>query len=269
MNKGFVETLCEERDNLLNMKQSINETMRQLPGGKLRVTTNKGRYLQFFWLKPQERKAHPNGIYIRSEERAFVQKLAQQEYFSKVMERIGRRLADLDKTIQTYENTSLEECFLQLDERIQPFVEPVELSDEEYARRWLDAQEHGMNTHEFDKKFFTERGECVRSKSEKIIADKLYAMEIPYVYEPGFTLWTGVKVYPDFKVLNVRTRKAYYLEHFGMMDNPKYSSHATQKLEDYQRSGLWPGKNLLFLTETAERPLSVKTLDALIQEFLV
>nr|WP_302624538.1 hypothetical protein [uncultured Eubacterium sp.] len=31
-------------------------------------------------------------------------------------------------------------------------------------------------------------------------------------------------VVPDFKILNVRTKKEYYLEHFGMMDGNVYVS---------------------------------------------
>ena len=54
---------------------------------------------------------------------------------------------------------------------------------------------------------FTERGEQVRSKSEKIIADSLYRNGIPYRYEhPVYLRGMGV-VHPDFICLHVKKRK--------------------------------------------------------------
>ena len=58
-----------------------------------------------------------------------------------------------------------------------------------------------------DNAIITEKGEAVRSKSEKIIADKLYMKEIPYVYEQPLYLKGYGYVVPDFKILNVRTKK--------------------------------------------------------------
>ena len=45
---------------------------------------------------------------------------------------------------------------------------------------------------------YTERGERVRSKSEKIIADKLFLQNIPYHYERPIYLKGFGMVYPDF-----------------------------------------------------------------------
>lgn len=86
-----------------------------------------------------------------------------------------------------------------------------------------------------DNAIITEKGEAVRSKSEKIIADKLYMKEIPYVYEQPLYLKGYGYVVPDFKILNVRTKKEYYLEHFGMMDDYEYAKNAIKKIECFQK----------------------------------
>ena len=52
----------------------------------------------------------------------------------------------------------------------------------------------------------TEKGEYVRSKSEKIIADTLTKNNINYVYELPLRLKGYGTVKPDFTVLNKRTR---------------------------------------------------------------
>ena len=73
---------------------------------------------------------------------------------------------------------------------------------------------------------FSENGERVRSKSEVIIADILKNNGIPYRYE--YPVLINRNIHPDFCCLNVRTRKEYFWEHFGKMDDIEY---ARQKLE--------------------------------------
>lgn len=70
--------------------------------------------------------------------------------------------------------------------------------------------------------FQTARGEKVRSKSEVMIADTLQRFGVPYKYEYPLKL-RKFTAYPDFYCLNLRTRKEYYWEHFGMMDNVEYA----------------------------------------------
>ena len=76
----------------------------------------------------------------------------------------------------------------------------------------------------------TKRGEYVRSKSEKILADLFYENGIPYQYEPAFRLINGKLVYPDFVLLNVRERKTFYWEHYGLASDETYSTKNIDKL---------------------------------------
>lgn len=116
---------------------------------------------------------------------------------------------------------------------------------------------------------FTERGEKVRSKSEKILADKLYSMGIPYRYEYPLKLGRYGTVYPDFTLLNVKTRKEYLLEHFGMMDNPEYCQKALLKIEEYARCGIYPGKNLLCTFETSRKSPNMTIIEQMLDKFLL
>ena len=59
------------------------------------------------------------------------------------------------------------------------------------------------------------------------------------------TLRHQIKITPDFVLLNKRTRQEFYFEHFGMMDNPEYSSKAIHKIEMYQNYLLVEKKELL------------------------
>lgn len=76
-------------------------------------------------------------------------------------------------------------------------------------------------------------------------------------------------LYPDFNVLNRRTRQEYYLEHLGMMDDPEYAADAVRRIECFGTHGIFPGKNLLITAETKNRSLNIKILDRFIHEYLI
>ena len=82
----------------------------------------------------------------------------------------------------------------------------------------LKEEYQGKGFKETDPFIYTERGERVRSKSEKILADYFYSHNIPYKYEhPLYLTGFGI-VYPDFTVLSQRTRHEMYWEHNGRME---------------------------------------------------
>ena len=136
-------------------------------------------------------------------------------------------------------------------------------------QEWYEKNPGRENPYPILQKIFSERGEPVRSKSEKILADLFYRNQIPYVYEPKVWMQDGRIVYPDFLLLNVRTRKAYVYEHFGMMDSPEYSQKASEKINYYMENGYHYGDRFLFSMETIKTPLNTKTVEKIIVKFLI
>ena len=110
----------------------------------------------------------------------------------------------------------------------------------------------------------TEQGEIVRSKSEKIIADKLSLTKIPYYYEVPICLNGFGFVRPDFTILNPYTLKEYYWEHLGMMSSPEYVDKALSKIELYAANGILPGRNLILSYESESHPVSTNYISTLI-----
>ena len=111
----------------------------------------------------------------------------------------------------------------------------------------------------------TERGERVRSKSEKIIADKLYALGIPYRYEYPLVLSGNIRVYPDFIILKLPEREEVYLEHFGRMDDEEYVESVMYKLSTYEKNRIYLGVNLFVTHETSKNPLNTRALDGMLK----
>ena len=74
-------------------------------------------------------------------------------------------------------------------------------------------------------------------------------------------------VIPDFTLLDIRHRKEVYLEHLGMMDKPEYVERNIRKLQDYERSGIFIGKNLLLTYETEKNPLDLNLVDKMLDSY--
>ena len=94
----------------------------------------------------------------------------------------------------------------------------------------------------------TSRGQKVRSISELLIAEALYKYSIPFHYEEE--LEADGKIFaPDFTFEGMN-QNMFYLDYFGMMDNPKYAKRNFIKLDDYYDIGLIPGDNLIVVFDS-------------------
>ena len=152
----------------------------------------------------------------------------------------------------------------------QGLIEPVRYPDMQYAEAWKAVPyesmgfEFSMDTAEY----YSGEGIRVRSKSELIIANMLEKNRIPYRYEYPLKLGKKELMRPDFTCLNLRTRKEYIWEHFGMMDNIAYANKNVAKIQEYARNGYVQGKNLIMSFESSQHALSSAVVAQLIGEYL-
>jgi len=95
----------------------------------------------------------------------------------------------------------------------------------------------------------TLRGELVRSKSELAIANHLYAIGLPYLYErelPGTV--DKDKLRPDFSFIDDAGDLIIW-EHLGMLDRPDYAAGWDWKRAWYARNGFELDRNLFTTSE--------------------
>lgn len=233
------------------------------PEGRLRISVRNG-VSQYYKVC----KKYSNGCYICKKDLPLVKKLAQKQYDEELLKAAGFQVEAIKDLIGILNKNDLRQVLEKLSAEKKVLVEPVTLTDEEYAERWLDVEYCGKPFKEGSVELFTARGERVRSKSEVIIADTLNRMGVPYRYEFPVEL-KRFTVYPDFYCLNVRTRKVFVWEHFGMMSDSDYAGNVLEKLDAYGEKSWIPGKNLIFTMESDMRPLSSKMIERMILEFLV
>lgn len=243
----------------------VEKSLKEAPEEYLRVNYNHG-IPQYFVCKEGDRA---NGTYIKKTDVALIRKLSQKEYDQKVLKHLEKNIKCLQKVLKYLSAYSSENIWDKMHAIKKQWIEPYRLPDKEYREQWENVKYSGKDFWEDATEIYTEKGERVRSKSEKIIADKLYSMGIPYRYEFPLQLKGFGVIYPDFMILNVRKRKEYFLEHFGMMDNPEYASKAVKKIRNYEKNRIFIGDRLLVTFETLESGCDTRQLQELMERFVL
>ena len=102
-------------------------------------------------------------------------------------------------------------------------------------------------------------GYKVRSKSEVLIADRLYDEGILFHYEELLYL-TENDPFPDFYILFSPLKK-YIWEHFGAMDKDYYFHRTRGRVLNYMDDKWFPGINMVTTYETKANPLEAPQVD--------
>ncbi len=214
------------REQLSRQMEHLEGYLVDAPPGQLRIAQRKNQ-IQYYW---REKPGDNHGTYIRKTNSELIQKLAQKEYYQKLLPTIRRNLQILDNFLNNYQYNYLVPIYEKLVIPKQNLVIPLEIPEEKFIEQWQQVkyQPKAVDINEEDA-IITEKGEIVRSKSEKILADRFTRLGIPYHYEKPLKLKGFGIIYPDFTLLNVRNRKTIYWEHFGLMDDPDYCEKAIKK----------------------------------------
>ena len=159
---------------------------------------------------------------------------------------------------------NLAKPFERLSEGRKQLVKAYVLPDEDFAKAWESVPYEGKAFPENTPEIYTERGERVRSKSEKMIADKLYSLGVHYRYEYPVVIRGVGTIFSDFTLLDLSERANITLEHFGLMDDPEYVKSALWKIDTFGKNGFEPGWDILFTFESREHPIDMKHFEKLI-----
>ncbi len=230
-----------------------------------RVFTSKSNGIdQYLWADKNTRKRW----YARAGEKDNLRRVIQRDYDVSVKRKLTHLRNTLERFLQQYNIDEIEKVYDKMAEPRKKLAIPLIEPDDMFLARWRSVQYEHMPI-ENDTSFYSKGGVRVRSKSELMIADILEQKGIPYRYEfPLYLKKTGI-VRPDFLCLNIRTRKEFLWEHFGMMDNIAYANNNILKIRNYEQEGFISGKNLIFTFETSQCPISSVVIRKTIDEYLL
>ncbi len=265
---GLKKYLIEEEERLTKIKDVVNKRLINVPEGNLRITSA-GKRVQYMHCKDEEGLYQKQGEYMKKEDMSLIRELAQKSYDQKIKRLVDRRLRQIQSINRDYRDNEIEIIYNRMNANRQALVSPVENTWEQKVTDWKSIPYTGKGFEEGTPEIYTKKNERVRSKSEKIIADTLYDLEIEYKYECPIYLKSYGQVYPDFTILSRKTGKEMYWEHDGRMDDPKYSKKAVRKINSYISDGILPGERLILTFETSSIVLSDRTIHKMIDNYLL
>jgi len=264
---GLKELLVAEEKRLRIIKEEVDRRLIDAPEGFLRIASSK-KQQQYMYCTNDSETSRKQGRYIRKEEMELVRSLAQKAYDVKIQRLVEKRLKQISKLSCEYREDEIENVYLSEHVARRAVIAPVEKTWEQVLREWLAEPYTGKEFGQGAIEIYTKRGERVRSKSEKILADTFYDRDIPYKYECPLYLREMGTVYPDFTFLDWKTGKEIYWEHDGRMDDPQYAEKAVRKIDAYIKNGIYPGERLIVSYETSGYVMNQKVINAMIEKYL-
>lgn len=264
----IVDMLQREQERLCLLITEMEKSLKNAPAGRLRLDKRKN---QMQWYRVTA-KTTEHGEYIPLANIRLARTLAQKEYVRKLLSEIQPLVKATSKFLNVFSPEQLPNVFLSLNPSRRLLVEPICVPDELFVAQWKAEKYRNKGFAGENSELFTSRGECVRSKSEVIIADVLNQYGIPYKYEKPIVLSLKKKtleIYPDFTCLNVRLRKEIIWEHFGRMDDVEYSIKVVKKLDSYEKNGYFLGDRLICSMESEESPFDAKKAERLVKKYLL
>ncbi len=253
----------KEQEELIEQLKRHKKAFKNLPRDNIKVLKNHNTY-QCYVKRKEDRYR-----YVPKSEIKGIQDMLQRDYEESLLKTLQKNCAMLSSMIKRYDLSPIDKDYESLSEGRRKLVDPVIVTDEKYIEAWYEEHPGERNCYFGDGEYLTDRGESVRSKSEKIIADLFNKRGIPYSYEPELFLKDGSKVYPDFMLLNVRERKTYIWEHFGLLSDDEYAAKNMRKLMKYDMNGIHLGYGLITSSESDNSPLKLSEINLKIETFLL
>lgn len=233
----FMKIMLKREKKLLELKKIKEKELISAPEGKLRIDGKGGNGNKPCYYVRND-SIDKRGTYIKAKDIALARKLAQKDYNEKVLKAVQEELKAIGACKSYYPKIEAEQVYENINEQRQKIVNPIQISDYEYKKKWEEFSYVGKSFCEDAPELFTDRNERVRSKSEVIIADALNKVGVLYRYECPLELGDDIVVYPDFTILKISTRENIYWEHLGMMDDKDYAEKAIHKINLYMQNGI-------------------------------
>ena len=237
--------------------EDIEKKCRTFPEGWINIRCRNGRFYYYF------AGADDKDRFLTREDAPLIEQLIQKDYLNKVLRGAKTEQKAILKMLRLYPETLAEDVYDSLPEGRKLYATPINVCDEAFAQKWMNTPYKRKPFKKDAPVFTTIKGEQVRSKSEVMIADRLFAKGIPYRYECPLKIG-GRIIHPDFSILRMSDRKILYHEHCGKMGDPDYKEDMVERANLYSEGGIVLGDRLFYTFESDTAPLNTMTLDRLI-----
>lgn len=276
--RKFKSQLREIIQDLEASRKTYEGYLRSCPDGVLKRSVDRGR-IQYFQITKTNGKRKRHGI---NRNQRLIKSLAEKAYFQETLDLIKENLCQLKQAFESTEDHDAD-CILEKLQRDFPelskacFFDQKNWIAENPADRtlqqrleshitWADSPYEKSTYRKWDLKVTTSRGLLVRTKSEALIAEKLYEYGIPFRYEQ--ILWIDDSlIVPDF-TFETASGDELFWEHAGMLENMYYSFRHHLKMMQYEAASIFPWQKLI-VTYDIDNELNLQVVDDMIRHILL
>ena len=238
----YIESLICSCDNVISKCKQTNARLRE-----------QGRHVYISIVESlPDKKRHEKYLSLKNKE---AEDIVNQIYAKRLKPALEKELLILKDLKLNYDPKTKYNVIKLIPQPFHKYLKDQLLDTETKAAHW-ETESFKGNSYLTDEEtaFITDKGEYVRSKAEYIIAGILNEMGLHYRYECAYKCGDR-EYYPDFTVMHPESGELYYIEYFGLMNNPEYAENALQKISKYQ-SGKDSAK-FIFFFESQYSPMNI------------
>ena len=271
MNEVLIkEYILKKREKYLQIIKKAEIEISKSPEGSLRCQNRNGKSYYFCDFGGQGAPDFRRK-YIPIADIKLARDLAAKQYNKKLCRELRAQVRAIENFLKAYDESAAEEIYHSMNPGRRKLVQNKVPTMQELAAAWDAASYEPYNGYPERLVHMTDKQHNVRSKSELIIANKLYAAPLHYHYEQLLILEDhgySVEIHPDFTIFSPADGRIYYWEHFGLMDDPDYQQAALQKIQLYAQNGIFLGDRLVATFESAACPLDIAQVNYFIKRLL-
>lgn len=232
--------LGEIQTKLENEQKFVCNALRECPQGHLLKTIERGKEVYY-------QDVRSGGIRIRrriNRNPEIIKQLARKKYLETKVGLLDHNIDVIRKASAEFCDISPEHILQSLPRSYRQLPQDIFFQSADDALSSWEQEPYKQSSYMPERKIhMTSKGIYVRSKSEVLIAEKLYEAQVQFRYEQTLTIGK-YEFSPDFTALS-KSGKIFYWEHCGMPGNRDYMKHHKWKMEMYESVDIVPWKNLI------------------------
>ena len=245
--------------------ESVKKTLMQLPQGRLIQDASKNS-IYYKHLLFENGKRVRKGINKKPE---LIQALIRQRVLNAQLNNLLEEQKALEYVIEHLKDFDIKDELRTISNEFPALSKDFILNSLAVSESsdWANAEYEHFNYKPEEKKQITSRGLRVRSKSEVLIAEKLYSYSLAERYEQVMHIGS-IDIGPDFTIRR-SDGKIFIWEHEGLTNNKRYVDWQIKKLQLYASIGFYPWDNLIITYDNVDGIIDLREIDFIIQTKLL
>lgn len=266
--KTFQEMLDIKYRNYEELRSRLKKNKKRKIKGRLDVHKYNNGY-KYYYVNTDSNSDKGKRTYIKKGQIQIAKRLAQQTYDDKLLKLLDERIRLMKNLKMKYKEDEIDNLYESLSPGKKELVTYIQPTWEDKLNDWKSTEYVGLEFVTNYPNIKANNGLRVRSKSEKILADKFLEYGLEFKYECPLQLENGRVYYPDFTFLSPFSYEEIYWEHFGMMDKVDYVTNFISKIKIYEQNNIFMGDNLIVTFESSKSGVDYKRVDSLIKHYLM